>query len=109
MFGKKKQPPIGTLIGGALQLGVQLLLMPADHLAGGLHQGVEGRGVQRLGVLLVAAHGPGAGQRGFGITAARHLDCPAVVVVVLDHADHAGEHGFDDIGLVHGLAHRAQG
>jgi hypothetical protein len=44
----------------------RLLLVPAEHFAGGLHQRVEGVGVQRLGVLLVAAHGPGADQRRFG-------------------------------------------
>jgi hypothetical protein len=68
-----------------VQRGVQLLLVPPHELGGGLHQRVEGRGVQRLGVLLVAAHGPGADQRRLDLAVRRHGHGPAVVVLVLDH------------------------
>ena len=71
---------------------------------GGLHQRVEGGRVERLGVLLVAAHGPRADQRGLGVAMARHRDGPAVVVFVLDDARGpalvAPEGGFLNEGLV---------
>src|SRR4051812_46305550 len=41
--------------------------------------------IQRLGVLLVAAHGPRTYQRRFGFAILDHFDCPAFIVVVLDH------------------------
>eukprot|EP01041_Mallomonas_annulata_P017016 gene17015-biopygen9955 len=67
-------------------LRMQLLLMAAQHLAGGLDQGVEGRHIERLGVLLVAPHGPGPHQGGLGGAIQMHGNSPAVVVCVLDHA-----------------------
>ena len=65
---------------------MQLLLVPAQHLRGGLDQRVERGGVERLGVLLVAPHRPGADQRRLGLAVACHLHRPAVVVLVLDDA-----------------------
>ena len=69
-----------------VQLRVQLLLMAAQDLRGGFHERVKRRRVERLGVLLVAAHRPGADQGGLGVAVAGHLDGPAVVFLVLDDA-----------------------
>jgi hypothetical protein len=63
-----------------------LLLVAADHLVGGLDQGVEGVDVERLGIFLVAAHGPRPDQRRFRLAILDHGDGPAVVVVVFNHA-----------------------
>ncbi len=67
-----------------VQFSVQLLFAAPDEFAGGLDQGVEGVHIQRLGVLFVAAHGPGADQSGFGFTVFVHGHGPAIVVIVFD-------------------------
>ena len=69
-----------------MQLRVQLLLVPADHLGCRLDQGTEGGGIQRLGVLFVPAHRPRSYERRLGFALEGHLDGPAVVVLVLDDA-----------------------
>mmetsp|Transcript_13044 Transcript_13044/g.52027 ORF Transcript_13044/g.52027 Transcript_13044/m.52027 type:complete len:338 (-) Transcript_13044:2033-3046(-) len=118
----RTQPGIGVVLGGhdfqrdldpgalagdverLVQLGVQLLLMAADDLGGGLDQGVERGRVQRLGVLLVAAHGPGADQGRLAFTGLEHRHGPALVVFVLDDlggpALVAPESGFVQGGVV---------
>jgi len=85
-----------------VQRGVQLLLAAAHKFAGGFDQGDEGAAVQRLGVLFVAPHGPGADQGGFGLAVWCHGDSPAIVVFVFDDlggpaitAPQAGFLGFE--------------
>jgi hypothetical protein len=67
-------------------LRVQRLLVASDHLAGGRDQHVECGGVERLGVLLVAAHRLRAGKCRLGLNVTRHRDRPAFIAVVLDDA-----------------------
>jgi hypothetical protein len=67
-----------------VQGGLQLLFVPTDHFGSGLHQRAEGRGVQWLGVFLVATHGPGADERRLALAIGRHRHGPAFVVFVLD-------------------------
>jgi hypothetical protein len=69
-----------------VQRGVKLLHLALAEFAGGLDQGVEGRGIERLRVLLVPPHGPGADQGRLGFAVEGHLDGPSLVVFVLDHA-----------------------
>ena len=63
---------------------MKLLHLPLPEFAGRLDQGVECRRIERLRILLVAPHGPGADQGGFGFPVHDHLDGPAFVVFVLD-------------------------
>ena len=65
---------------------MKLLHLALPEFAGGLDQGVECRGIKRFRILLVAPHGPGADQGGFGFPVHDHLDGPALVVFVLDDA-----------------------
>ena len=69
-----------------VQRGVKLLHLALPEFAGRLDQGVEGRRIERFRVLLVAPHGPGADQGRLGFAVQDHLDGPALVVFVLDHA-----------------------
>jgi hypothetical protein len=63
---------------------VELLLAAAHELTSGFDQRVEGGAVQRLGVLFVAPHGPGAHQGGLCRTFFGHGDSPSIIVFVLD-------------------------
>ena len=67
-----------------VQRGVKLLHLALPEFAGRLDQGVEGRRIERLRVLLVAPHGPWADQRRLGLAVQDHLDGPTLVVFVLD-------------------------
>src|SRR5690349_5506635 len=57
--------------------------MAAQYFRSRLHERVECARVQRLRILLVAAHRPRAHQRRLGLAVLDHLDSPAVVVFVL--------------------------
>ncbi|KEH12346.1 hypothetical protein GY15_21520 [Delftia sp. 670] len=63
-----------------------MLLMPAHHLVRRLHQCVESGNVQRLGIFLVAAHGPRADQAWLRLAVLGHGNGPAIVVFILDDA-----------------------
>ena len=63
-----------------VQPSLRGLLMPHQHLSGGLYQGHESALIERLGRLLVAAHRPWAHQRGFVIAHARHGYRPAFII-----------------------------
>ena len=57
--------------------------MPANKFSCGFYQRTESVGIQRLGVLFIPAHGPGADQGWFGLTVFDHRNRPAVVIFIL--------------------------
>ena len=71
-------------MGTFVQVGMQLLLVSPDDLIGRFYPRIKRSRIEWFRVLLVATHGPGRHQCGFGLAVHQHLNRPAVILFVFD-------------------------